>query len=262
MQKQHIGKATLYCGDSLEILPQLVPGFDALITDPPYSSGGLHKGARSETAAVKYVNNDLYADFSGDNRDARSWAFWSTIWLSQAARLVKPGGYAMIFSDWRQLPAMTDIIQAAGVLWRGIVPWDKTLSSRAPHTGYFRHQCEYVIWGSLGRLDKCQHGGPFPGLITSRVNPAEKLHMTAKPVGLMSSLIAPLPASPRVLDPFMGSASTAVPVLLSGGEFTGIELTPQYFDIACARLERLQATGVDEPKRLRASALCQHKATR
>lgn len=237
MQKRIIGNASLFHGDALEILPTLQAGYDAILTDPPYSSGGLHAGARTAPPSAKYLGNTRYTDFSGDNRDARSWAFWSTLWLTQAVRLVKPGGYVMIFTDWRQLPALTDILQAAGVTWRGIVPWDKTLSSRAPHTGYFRHQCEYVVWGSVGMLPKCQHGGPFPGMVTQRVIPSEKFHITGKPLPLMDALLAPLAPGAHVLDPFMGSGSTGLSVLRRGGHFTGIELIADYFDISCRRME-------------------------
>lgn len=245
MQKEIIGNATLYCGDALEIIPTLSPGFDALITDPPYSSGGLHASARRINPAAKYVNNNLYLQFSGDQRDARSWSFWSVLWLARAVRLIKPGGYIMVFTDWRQLPALTDIFQAAGACWRGIIAWDKTLSSRAPHTGYFRHQCEYIVWGSVGDLPKCHHGGPFPGCISQRVIPSEKLHMTGKPVPLMAELARPLRPRAHVLDCFMGSGSTALPVLSRGGSFTGIELTPEYFDIACKRIEVHLAAGAE-----------------
>lgn len=235
MQKEIIGNATLYCGDALEILPQLEPGFNGLITDPPYSSGGTFASGRQAPPDDKY-GIPGHLNFSGDNRDARSWTHWSMVWLGAAARLVDTGGYVMLFTDWRQLPATTDVMQGGGVIWRGIVPWDKTLSSRAPHKGYFRHQCEYIVWGSVGPIAKCTHGGPWPGLLTQRVIPAEKLHMTGKPVPLMDALIQPL-AKPHVLDPFMGSASTAIPVLRRGGHFTGIEMNQQVFDVACRRLE-------------------------
>lgn len=241
MQKQTIGNATLYCGDALDVLPVLTGEFDALITDPPYSSGGLHKGDRSAPPSEKYANSAYYAEFAGESRDQRSWAFWCTRWVSMSARLLRPGAYCMIFSDWRQLPTLTDVLQAGGILWRGVVVWDKTQSSRAPHTGYFRHQAEYVAWGSNGKLAKCPHDGPFPGVITERVNPSEKLHMTGKPVRLMEELVRPLAPSAHVLDPFMGSGTTALPVLARGGSFTGIELTNQYFDIACARIEKAQS---------------------
>lgn len=236
-QQHTIGSATLYCGDSLDILRELNEPVDALITDPPYSSGGLHHSAQTQSPGDKYLNSTKYHEFFGDNRDARSWSFWMTQWLSQTRRLVKPGGYAMVFSDWRQLPTLTDVLQAGGYIWRGLVPWDKTASSRAPHTGYFRHQCEYVVWGSVGTLPKCRHGGPWPGLIAKRVIPSEKLHMTGKPVELMEQLIKPVTPGGLILDPFMGSASTGVAALRQGYRFVGIEMSQEYFDISCARLE-------------------------
>lgn len=237
MQRQTIGKATLYCGDALDILTRLNPDYDALITDPPYSSGGLYMGQRAAPPSAKYANSRHHAEFSGDNRDSRGWSFWSAQWMTRATQLIKPGGYIMVFSDWRQLPAFTDIFQVGGARWRGVVVWDKTQSSRAPHTGYFRHQCEYVVWGSVGGLEKRQ-GGPFAGCITVRVNPAEKLHMTAKPVALMAELERPLADTAHILDPFMGSASTALPILQRGGSFTGIEQSSEIFDIACSRIEK------------------------
>lgn len=249
MQKAVIGAATVYCGDSLEILRELTGEFDAVITDPPYSSGGMTRSDRQAKPSGKYVGNNNYHEFYGDNRDVRSWAFWMTQWLSQVNRLVKSGGYAMVFTDWRQLPTLTDVFQAGGFVWRGLIPWDKTLSTRAPHTGYFRHQCEYVVWGSNGPLPKSLHGGPWPGMVTRRVIPSQKLHMTGKPIELMESLIAPVSPSGHILDPFMGSASTGVAALRKGYKFTGIEMSQQYFDISCERLEKENAD-------IRAGVLC------
>ncbi|MCX8962148.1 site-specific DNA-methyltransferase [Erwinia psidii] len=228
MQKQVISNATLYCGDALEILPTLTPDVNGVITDPPYSSGGLNR-------------NELHPELSGTDRDQRSWAFWCSQWIALSYRLMLPGAYFMAFTDWRFLPSMTDAVQAGGVMWRGLVVWDKTHSARAPHTGYFRHQAEYVVWGSTGKLARCPHGGPFPGVISCRVNPAEKLHMTGKPLPVMAELIKPLSDTAHILDPFMGSGSTAIPVLQRGGRFTGIEMSQEYFDIACTRIEQALA---------------------
>ena len=81
-EKVVIGNATLYRGDCMDVLQSLTDTVDALITDPPYSSGGMVRGDRAmQTTAAKYVQsgNALDAeqnqDFSGDNRDARSWGF-------------------------------------------------------------------------------------------------------------------------------------------------------------------------------------------
>ena len=246
-EKQVIGNAILYRGDCLDVLRTMTDTVDALITDPPYSSGGMVRGDRMQSTAAKYVQSGSAQraahniDFSGDNRDARSWRFWAWGWLALAQRRMRPGGYALCFTDWRQLPMLTDAFQAGGFVWRGLVPWDKTESSRAPHTGYFRHQCEYIVWGSNGPLPASSHGGPWPGLVRERVNHRTKLHMTGKPVQLMGALAKCVVPGGLILDPFMGSASTGVAALELGHRFIGIENTTHYFDVACRRLERMQA---------------------
>ncbi|HFS2005517.1 TPA: site-specific DNA-methyltransferase, partial [Escherichia coli] len=142
--------------DVLRMLPE--NSVDALITDPPYSSGATHKAGRTcQGSHAKYINDEdlhRFEGFEGENMDARSWEYWTHLWMTQAWRTVRPGGYALVFTDWRQLPALTDAFQAAGFNWRGIVAWNKGRASRTPHTGYFRHQCEYVVWGSKGALGK------------------------------------------------------------------------------------------------------------
>lgn len=242
MEKQTFGNISLYCGDCYDVFPLIEPeSIDCLLTDPPYSSGGLHISARQKLPGDKYVDNRTKAahnvNFTGDNRDSRSWTMWCSLWLSQCYDLLRDGGYAMMFTDWRQLPAATDAFQGGGFLWRGIIPWDKTLSSRAPHTGYFRHQCEYVIWGSKNKLSEFTFGGPWPGLYTSRVMPSEKMHMTGKPVPLLQKYLSPVKKGRIVFDPFMGSGSTAIAAINRNLSFIGVEKTQYYFDVACKRVE-------------------------
>lgn len=231
LECRQIGNATIYLGDALHVLGQLDLQVDALITDPPYSSGGMYRGDRAAAPSDKYVQTGLAqllahnAHFGGDNRDGRSWTFWMSWWLGLAQRLVRPGGYAMVFSDWRQLPALTDAFQAGGFVWRGVVPWDKGSSARAPNKNYLRHQCEYVVWGTNGALE-ARFGdgvGPYPGLIAERVDHRAKLHMTGKPVGLMHQLVQAVPPGGVILDPFMGSASTGMAALQAGYRFIGVE---------------------------------------
>ncbi|KAA8996683.1 hypothetical protein FJU30_20995 [Affinibrenneria salicis] len=116
--------------------------------------------------------------------------------MEQTCRLIIPFGYAMLFSDWRQLSILTDVLQIGGFIWRGLAPWDKTAASRAPHTGYSRHQCEYMDWGRVGTLPKCQQDAPWPGMLSQRVIPTEKLHMTGKPV----EPIRPVSPDGHILD--------------------------------------------------------------
>lgn len=63
-------------------------------------------------------------------------------------------------------------------------------------------------------------------------------HPTVKPIALMRWLarLTSTPEGGLVLDPFMGSGSTGVAALVEGRQFCGIELNPQYAEIAAKRL--------------------------
>ncbi len=114
---------TLHKGDSLRVLTELPSdSVDAVITDPPYSSGGMYRGDRMQSTGDKYICTDVKlsrADFAGDTRDARSFGYWCSLWLAESLRVAKEGSPIVLFCDWRQLPMVTDAIQAGGWLWRG-----------------------------------------------------------------------------------------------------------------------------------------------
>lgn len=67
---------------------------------------------------------------------------------------------------------------------------------------------------------------------------ADNKHPTVKPTDLMRYLVRLVtPPGGTVLDPFMGSGSTGKAAMLEGFDFIGIELDPEYLEIARARIE-------------------------
>jgi DNA modification methylase len=64
-----------------------------------------------------------------------------------------------------------------------------------------------------------------------------KEHPTQKPVALMKWCLGFLPDARTILDPFMGSGTTIVACQKEGRAGIGIEIDPEYFDIACRRVE-------------------------
>lgn len=232
----------MQAGDCLALLDKLPPdSVDAVITDPPYSSGGMTRGDRvTNTTNGKYAGGQApRSDFLGDNRDQRAWLKWCAIWLGQCYRAAVPGAYILMFTDWRQLPAATDALQAGGWAWRGIVVWDKGRAARVPNTSYFRHQAEYILWGTKGATNK-DAGGPWDGVIRLPVTQADKHHVTGKPTELMRRLVQVAPPGGLVLDPFLGSGTTAVACELEGRRCVGYELEPVYLAIAQRRIEAAQ----------------------
>ena len=63
------------------------------------------------------------------------------------------------------------------------------------------------------------------------------VHPTQKPVALMEWCLGFLPDAVTILDPFMGSGTTLVACQKMGRNGTGIELDPDYFEIACKRVD-------------------------
>ena len=266
----------LICSDAVLGMRSLeAQRFDAVVADPPYSSGGLHRGDRTGSIEAKYTSSRTkrqYREFDGDTRDTRGMLAWCHLWMLECYRVAKPGAYFMTFCDWRQLPLMTDAIQAAGFTWRGIIPWNKGRGARAPHKGYYRHQCEYVVWGTRGHCAKAEHDGPgdgfhefalaeadhfnaaelvrasqaeaaaealaavMPRLVDAKVSQREKIHATGKPRELYRELMRLVAPGGEVLDPFVGSARSGEAALDLGLSFVGIDSDQYWLDDGLARL--------------------------
>jgi len=230
-------------GDSIELLTQLEDdSVDAVITDPPYSSGGRTANERAQTPSNKYEQSSNKfvhrPDFPGDTMDSRSWLHWCILWINECHRVLKPEGYFLMFSDWRQLPTASDAVQMGNLIWRGIVAWNKGNGSRAPHKGYFRHQCEYIVWGTKGKCPHAHHAGPYPGCFDFPVKQSDKFHLTGKPTLLMEELVKIVPEGSVILDPFMGSGTTCVAARKNNRQFIGFEKTQVYYDVALERLKQ------------------------
>lgn len=235
-------------GDALLVLPTLpADTVDLVLTDPPYNSGGRTQSDRTaQSTRDKYVSgtsdrkgaHHQLADFAGDNRDQRGYVAWLTIVLAECLRLARTGASALVFTDWRQLPATSDALQAAGWLWRGIVPWHKPIAR--PRQGGFTAACEYVLWGSNGPIDATRNPVYLPGLYSaSQPRGRERQHITQKPVTLLRELTKVCLPGGTVLDPFAGSGSTGVAAVAEGRDFLGVEITDHYARIAQERLHSL-----------------------
>jgi site-specific DNA-methyltransferase (adenine-specific) len=209
---------------------------DMVFTDPPYSSGGLHASSRAQSTTKKYISTNtkaVYEDFESDNMDQRSWAFWCHAWLSESRRALKLGGLLVCFIDWRQLPMLTDVIQAAGLIHRGIAVWDKTPRRARPRRGGFKQQAEFIVWasnGSMGARDVY-----LPGVFPCALDLPKK-HLTEKPLQLAHEVVQLVPEGGVVCDLFAGSGTFLVAAKSAGLNWIGCEANDTYHGIASERL--------------------------
>lgn len=237
--------------EALDVVRQIPIGsVGALITDPPYSSGGFTRGDRTADPAAKYRRSDAKENtesFSGDNRDQRAYFAWVAHWLSLLNDGLATGAPVCLFTDWRQLPITVDAFQAGGMIWRGIVPWTKGDRTR-PQLGRFRNDSEFIVWGN-GPIPTEEaefmiwgSAGPMPanpaiGVLAGSfdippVHDSVRLHLTEKPLELMERIVSIAPVGSLVVDLFCGSGTTGIAALRRGCRFLGVDRSKHYADMA------------------------------
>lgn len=228
----------IYEGEALRLLHNLnLNGVGAVITDPPYSSGGMFRGDRVQKVQDKYLTKVDVPGFTGDNRDARSYLAWTSLWLSACWEACDDGAFVFVFCDWRQLPTVTDAIQSGGFIWRGVITWSK--NTGRPQRGRFRQDSEFIVWGTKG-VHRSSAAGISPSSVQycPSVPSSDRLHMTEKPLPLLASLISLLPPNSLVLDPFMGCGSTVIAARDAGHRVVGFELDPVFAGKAAQRIKQ------------------------
>ena len=242
MKKEIIGNCTLYLGDCLEILPTLNK-VDAIITDPPYSSGGRNPSAargifnkassvrKKGAPVIKATRTDEW--FLGDNMGSDTYLRWQGQIARACLDICVPGAASYVFTDWRQF---TNIVTAWEMrLWtlRSVIVWDK---NRAGSLGsYWRNNHEWICVFTKGKPRPLAHRSCFNTFRCSK--PQGDEHPTVKPVELIKYLVEVNPVKSIIFDPFMGSGTTGVACVETDRQFIGIEVNEKYFDISCKRIE-------------------------
>ncbi len=190
---------TLYLGDCREILPTIKA--DAVVTDPPY---GIGKDGQKRTTGG-HGGRKAY-DFKGWDRDRPAPEVFETILAVCPKHVIWGGNY------------FADLLPATGK-W---LVWDK---------GQRINQSD-------GELAWTSESGALRIFDLNRValltDGAE--HPTQKPVQVMRWSIEQIPFAATICDPFMGSGTTGVAAVKMGRKFVGIEIDPDYFEIACKRI--------------------------
>ena len=204
-RKEVIGDCTLYEGDCMEVMPTLGE-FDAVVTDSPY---GIGEASKNFASRGKLASADKYERGDWDDQPCSPEALALMRALSRH-QVIWGGNYF-------DLPPTSCVL-----VWDKLGPANDFADCELAWTNMSRavRRIRY-LWNGCMREDR--H--------------IEREHPTQKPVGVMAWCMKWLPDSLNILDPFMGSGTTGVACVQLGRKFTGIELDPKYFDIACKRIE-------------------------
>ena len=229
------GRHVLYHGDCLAVLPTLATGsVDAVVTDPPYSSGTRREGAKGVRKSMNRTTAD--ADWFGSDSMTTNGFVWTMRTIAaQSKRLLCRGGHFLSFVDWRMYPSMAAAVESADLRILGVVVWDKVAFGMG---AYFRNQHEFVLHFSSGRPRPVFRHDCANVLSASRLI-KDSDHDTQKPVEVIEALVTTVcDDDDTVLDPFTGSGTTLVACARTGRRSIGVELEERYCEIAVRRMER------------------------
>jgi site-specific DNA-methyltransferase (adenine-specific) len=191
----------LHLGDCRELLPTL-PRADAVVTDPPYGIGkdGMKRSTSSHGGRKAY-------EFMGWDKERPDPETFALLLAAGKEHVIWGGNY------------FADLFPPSGK-W---LVWDKgqRIDQSDGELAWTNAKGALRIF-ELNRVALMKDGAEHP---------------TQKPVEVMRWSIQQLDNPKAILDPFMGSGSTGVAAVKMGLSFTGIEVEPKYFDIACRRVQ-------------------------
>ena len=238
------GRAVIYCGNCLEILPQLPAGsVDAVVTDPPYGHNNNNGDLihRWEAALGRGPHGEARA-IANDGVEANE--LFKAV-LPEISRVLGPGcccccccgggGPDPQFARWSLW--LDEVLE-----FKQMVVWDKGPMGMGWH---YRRSYETVLvaqkrgaacrwFDETDRVENIIRPGQY-GI--RKIIPSANEHPTLKPVELAAHFIhLHTQADHLVCDPFMGSGTTGLAAVQLGRRFIGIEIDPHYFAIAHKRI--------------------------
>ena len=202
----------IICGNAIEQLKHLESeSVDLAVTDPPY--------------LVNYRDRDGRKIANDTNADGVLPAF------KEIYRVQKPNSLCICFAGWTALNGFTSAWAEAGYHIAGHIVWVKGYASSVGQVAY-HHESAYVLAKGWPK----KPSKPIPDVLDWHYT-GNRRHPTEKSVQNIGTLIRTFSRhGDTVLDPFLGSGTTAVAAALNGRDYIGIELEQRYCTLAKQRL--------------------------
>jgi modification methylase len=249
-------------GDCIAEMAKLPAGaVDLVFADPPYNLQLGGELTRPDQSRVDGVTDgwDQFADFADYDRFTRDW-------LAAARRLLKPDGALWVIGSYHNIFRVGAILQDLGfwvlndIVWRKSNPMPNFKGTR------FTNAHETLIWAARSKESKytfhyaamkmlnddlqMRSDWTLPlctGAERLKGDDGKKLHSTQKPEALLHRVIlATSRPGDLVLDPFVGSGTTAAAAKRLGRRCIGIDRDETYVRAAIARLADVRPTAAED----------------
>jgi len=226
--------------------------FDLIFADPPYNLQLENNLVRPDNSKVNAVNDkwDQFDSF-------KSYDQFTNEWLSQCKRVLKKNGCIWVIGSYHNIFRVGKIIQDLNFWILNDIIWNKNNPMPNFRGTRFTNAHETLIWASKSKKSKytfnyqsmksfnddlqMRSTWNFPicgGKERLKIN-GVKLHSTQKPEALLHRiLLASSNKNDFILDPFLGSGTTAVVSKKLGRLYYGIEKEKKYFDASIKRVKK------------------------
>jgi site-specific DNA-methyltransferase (adenine-specific) len=221
---------------------------DMVFADPPYN---LSK-SNFKIKFVKSGGSDLSTNKGEwDILEPSDFERFTEEWLREAFRVLRPGGAIWVAGTYHNIYMVGYLMQRMGFELLNEVLWHKSDATPNLSCTRFVADHENFIWARKGKgntfnyeVMKEMNGGKQMRSIWTRGKTAggKKIHPTQKPEWLLERVVlATTNEGDLVLDPFLGSGTTAVVAKKLKRQFIGSELDPDYYKLATERIKGTNA---------------------
>jgi len=221
---------TFLCGDAVEVMRGMDAGsVDLVVTSPPYNLKNSSGNGMKDGRGGKWANAALVEgyDTHNDNMPHGEYVSWQRDCLTEMMRVLSDDGAIFYNHKWRVqkglLQDRSDIVEGFPV--RQIIIWRRKGGINF-NPGYFlpTYEVVYLIAKPGFRLAAKANA---LGDVWDIKQESNNDHPAPFPVALVDRIISSTTAG-VVLDPFMGSGTTAVAAVAAGRDFIGIDISEKY----------------------------------
>jgi len=220
----------IYYMDAIEFLKKIPDNsVDLVLTDPPYNISKKNN----------FGTMERYSQYEGMDFGEWDKEFNLISWIKIATQKMKSPSSIIIFSSWQNLKIIADELEKRDISVKRVLVLKKTNPMPVNRDRLFVNSFEFMIWGTKGTKWTFNRRGVYEtGFFECKNNGITK-HPTEKQVKTIKELLEILTnENDIVLDPFLGSGTTAVACKQLGRNFIGCDISEEYVKIANKRLEQ------------------------